>query len=310
MKSWSVLMCSILLMGTLAACGNKTEDAQTATTDKPAQTETKTETPAAEEPAAEEPAAEEPAAGDLQDGMYFAQGDMDEESGWQPYVILQVEGGKIADATWSATSINAGPDKKTYSEEGKYGMKAGGASSEWHEQAEKVEQYLIDNQDPAKITTDAEGHTDVVSGVSVHVNDFTKLAEEALAAGPVEAGPYKDGAYHAEAADFDAESGWKETADVTVVAGKIAAVNFSGVNKDGDDKKAYSKDGKYGMKEKGGAQAEWHEEAQKAEQYVIEKQDPAAVETKEDGTTDAISGVTIHVASYLQLAEQALKDAK
>ncbi|NGZ77401.1 FMN-binding protein [Saccharibacillus alkalitolerans] len=300
-KNWSVLMCSILLMGTLAACGSKNETAEPAA-QPAAQTETTKET-------ASEPAASE-SASSIQDGMYFAQGEMDAKSGWQPYVILKAEGGKITDATWSASSVNAGPDKKTYSEEGKYGMKAGGASSEWHEQAEKVEQYLIDNQDPAKITTDAEGHTDVVSGVSVHVNDFTTLAQEALAAGPVEAGPYKDGGYHAEAADFDAESGWKETVDVTVAAGKIVAVNFSGVNAAGEDKKTNSKEGKYGMKEKGGAQAEWHEEAAKAEQYLIEKQDPAAVETKEDGTTDAISGVTIHVGSYLKLAEQALANAK
>ncbi|WP_172198016.1 FMN-binding protein [Saccharibacillus qingshengii] len=306
-KNWSVMMCSVLLIGALSACGSNNEQAETKT--EPA----KTETAAAANDKAAEPAAAETApaekASELKDGMYFAQGDMDTESGWQPYVILQVEGGKITDATWSASSINAGPDKKTSSEEGKYGMKAGGGSTEWHEQAEKVEQYLIDNQDPAAITTNAEGYTDVVSGVPVHVNDFTEVAAAALAAGPVEAGPYKDGAYRAEASDFDPESGWKETADVTVAAGRIVAVNFSGINKAGEDKKTNSKEGKYGMKA-GGAQAEWHEEAEKTEQYLIEKQDPAAVETKEDGTTDAISGVTIHVASYLKLAEQALAEAK
>lgn len=304
-KHWSVMMCSVLLLGVLAACGNN-ETATTAT-EPAAQTETTTE--AASEPAATETTEPAEAASDLQDGMYFAQGEMDADSGWQPYVILQAEGGKITDATWSASSINAGLDKKTSSEEGKYGMKAGGASSEWHEQAEKIEQYLIDNQDPAKITTDAEGHTDVVSGVSVHVNDFTELAAQALAAGPVEAGPYKDGAYHAEAADFDADSGWKETVDVTVAAGKIVAVNFSGVNAAGEDKKTNSKEGKYGMKA-GGASSEWHEQAEKTEQYLIEKQDPTAVETTEDGKTDAISGVSIHIGSYLQLAEEALAGAK
>ncbi len=300
-KHGAVWMCGVLLAGALSACGSN-ETAEV-TAEPAAQAE-----PAKEAAAA--PAAETAAdASQRKDGLYFAQGDMDKESGWQPYVILQVTGGKIADADWSASSLNGGPDKKATSEAGKYGMKAGGASSEWHEQAEKIEQFLIDKQDPAAITTDAEGHTDVVSGVSIHVNDFTKLAETALAAGPVEAGPYKDGAYHAEAADFDAESGWKETVDATVAAGRIVAINFSGSNAAGEDKKTNSREGKYGMKA-GGAQAEWHEEAEKAEQYVIEKQDPAAVETKEDGTTDAISGVTIHVASYLKLAEQALADAK
>lgn len=36
-------------------------------------------------------------------------------------------------------------------------MKAGGASSEWHEQAAKAEEFLIEKQDPAAITFDAEG---------------------------------------------------------------------------------------------------------------------------------------------------------
>lgn len=179
-KHWSIMMCSVLLLGVLAACGSNNE---TATTTEPAaQTETAAE-PAATETAEPAETTAEPAeaASDLQDGMYFAQGEMDAESGWQPYVILQVEGGKITDATWSASSINAGLDKKTSSEEGKYGMKAGGASSEWHEQAEKAEQYLIEKQDPTAVETTEDGKTDAISGVSIHIGSYLQLAEEALA---------------------------------------------------------------------------------------------------------------------------------
>lgn len=113
----------------------------------------------------------------------------------------------------------------------------------------------------------------------------------------------KDGDYHAEAPEFDEKSGWKETMDITVKDGKITAVNWDGVHKDGGDtKKKQSKDGKYGMN--------WHEQAEKMEQELIAKQDPAAIATKDDGTTDAVSGVSIHVGGFVQLAQEALASAK
>lgn len=186
-------------------------------------------------------------------------------------------------------------------------MKAGGASSEWHEQAAKAEEFLIEKQDPAAITFDAEGKTDAISGVSVHVSDFVKAAQAALAAGPVEAGQYKDGGYHAEG-EMDAESGWKSTVDLTVANGNVVAVKFSGLNAAGDDKKQFSVDGKYGMKA-GGASAEWHEEIALAEKYFLENKGVAPTLDAE-GKTDAISGVSIHVGEYFTLAEKALEGAK
>ena len=57
----------------------------------------------------------------------------------------------------------------------------------------KMEEYLVAQQSVEGLTLNDEGRTDAVSGVSIHVNGFTQLAK-ALAAGPVEAGPYKDGA--------------------------------------------------------------------------------------------------------------------
>lgn len=173
-----------------------------------------------------------------------------------------------------------------------------------------MEEYLVAQQSVEGLALNDEGRTDAVSGVSIHVNGFTELAAKALAAGPVEAGPYKDGSYHAEAADFDAKSGWKETVDVTVINGKIATVSWNGIHKDGGtDKVTRSKSGEYGMKN-GGAQSEWHEQAYQAEQYLIEKQDPQAIVTAEDGKTDAISGVSIHVNGLVELATKALEGAK
>ncbi|WP_201769239.1 FMN-binding protein [Fervidicella metallireducens] len=189
----------------------------------------------------------------------------------------------------------------------------GKAQSEWHEQAEKAEAYLLEKQDPTAIKyTDAEGHTDAISGVSIHVMGFFKLAEKALANGPVQRGPYKDGTYHAEQENFDAKTGWKETVDLTVINGNIVAANWNAVNKaGGDDKKTQSEKGVYAMKEKGKAQSEWHEQAAKAEAYLLEKQDPTAIKyTDAEGHTDAISGVSIHVMGFFKLAEQALSQAK
>jgi len=124
-------------------------------------------------------------------------------------------------------------------------------------------------------------------------------------------GKYKDGTYHAEQADF-AENGWKETVDITVEDGKIVAANWNAVHKDGgDDKKAQSVSGAYGMVEKAKAQSEWHEQAEKAEAYLIEKQDPTDIAySNEEGNTDAITGVSIHVSSFFKLAEEALEGAK
>jgi len=183
----------------------------------------------------------------------------------------------------------------------------GGAQAEWHEQAIAAENYLIETQDPTAITyTDDAGHTDDIAGVSIHVVEFFNLAEKALEKGPVALGPYEDGVYYAEAAEF-ASSGWKGTVDLTVYNGRIMAVNWSAVNEAGQDKKEASINGDYGMVAKGGAQAEWHEQAYAAEAFLLETQDPAAITYNADGYTDAISGVSVHVNDFVELVEKALE---
>jgi major membrane immunogen (membrane-anchored lipoprotein) len=296
MKKATVILSSALILGLLAGCGNNTDKA-------PAATNTPTENNAAVNSGN---AATE--TGKYQDGVYFGTVEADAKTGWESYALLTVEGGKITKADWNAFNVNtAGDLKKKVSEDGKYGMKAGGASSEWHEQAAKAEEFLVEKQDPAAITLDGEGKTDAISGVSVHVTDFVKAAEAALAAGPVQPGQYKDGGYHAEG-EVDPNSGWTSTVDLTIANGNIVAVNFTGLNAAGDDKKQFSIDGKYGMKA-GGAQAEWHEEIAKVEQYFLENKG-VAPELTGEGKTDAISGVSIHVGEYFTLVEKALEGAK
>ncbi|WP_461204978.1 hypothetical protein [Clostridium sp. DL1XJH146] len=247
-----------------------------------------------------------------EDGIYFAQEDtFNAENGWKSMVTIEVKDGEITSVDWNAASKNAGDDKKTASENGGYPMvSAGGAQAEWYEQAALVEANLIETQDPTAVEyTDEEGHTDAIAGVSVHVNDFYAVAEEALANGPVGSGMYTDGAYHAEEAEFS--HGWKGTVDLTVVNGYIVAANWSAISEEGgDDKKTASMNGEYGMFEGGEAQSAWYEQAQLAEAYLLETQEITDVEyTDEEGHTDVIAGVSVHVSDFYQLVQEALKDA-
>lgn len=287
----------VLVLALLAGCaGNQPVD-QPAATEPEIEEKTQTEEPKEE--------------AKYKDGIYFAQGDeFSPKSGWKSVVTLEVKDGKIAKVDWTGAHISAGADKKTASIEGNYPMvERGGAQSHWHEQAMATEAYLIETQDPKAIEySDNEGRTDAISGVSIHVNDFYALVEKALENGPVGKGKYKDGAYSAEEPEFSAKSGWKSTVDLTVINGNIVSVYWSGDHKDGGlDKRTASIEGNYPMVEKGGAQSHWHEQAAAAEAFLLEKQDPTAIEYSDDeGNTDAISGVSITVSSLFKLAEEAL----
>lgn len=252
----------------------------------------------------------------LKDGKYFAQQDGFGSSGWKSQVVLEVKGGKITAANWNGVSNIAGAmDKKAYDKAGNYNMvKFGKAQAEWYQQAEKVEQYLVKTQDyKFNKYSDAEGHTDAISGASIHVKEFFDLAQKALAAGPVAKGSYaKDGWFYAEQTDFDKNSGWKDTVLLTVVNGRIVDVVWNGISNDKTKKSKIveSVSGNYNMVKFGKAQAEWHEQAAKAQAALLAAQDPAKIAVKADGKTDAISGVSIAVAPFLQLAANALKAAR
>lgn len=124
-------------------------------------------------------------------------------------------------------------------------------------------------------------------------------------------GKYEDGIYFAQEDGFG-DSGWKYMVTIEVANGEIVSADWNGAFKGGgDDKDTVSANGEYGMVANGGAQAEWHEQAAKAEAYLVETQDPTAIEyTDDEGHTDAISGVSIHVVEFFKLAEEALANAK
>lgn len=306
-KLMALGLTAVLAVSMLAGCSAPAEE--------PKVEETTTEAPAETEAATEETTEEASEEAKYADGFYFAKEDeFSEKSGWKSTVILEVKDGKIVTVDWNAVSIKAGLNKEEASIAGLYPMvENGGAKAPWHDQATLAEEYLLETQDPTAIQYAEDNyHTDAISGVSIGVSPLFKLAEQALAAGPQEMGPYTDGAYHAEEADFSEKSGWKGTVDLTVVFGNIESVNWSGVHKDGgDDKKTASMNGAYPMVENGGAQAPWHEQAAKAEAHLLATQDPTDIQYAEDNYhTDAISGVSIGVSPLFTLAEEALSTAK
>ncbi len=302
------MMLALLVLASIALFSCVKDTAPATTTPAPAATPAAAVAPAPTPAPTPAPAPAPAPVQKYQDGIYFAMDEAFGSSGWKETATVTVQGGKIVSADWNGVNIKGGVDKKTYDKAGKYNMVAfGKAQAEWYQQAEKAEAYLIASQDPAKITyKNAEGNTDDIAGVSVHVSAFFNLAAKALAAGPVGRGPYADGAYFAIDADFPA-SGWKEYVSLTVLNGRIAAVNWSGVNKTGDEKKAYDKAGKYNMVAYGKAQAEWYQQAEKVEAYLVAKQDAKTLTYKDaEGRTDDIAGVSIHVSPLFALAEKAL----
>ena len=119
MKKASVILSSVLALGLLAGCGNNTDNAATPT-NAPAET-TAPATNAGN-------AGTE--TGQYADGTYYGTAAAADD-GWQYFAVLTVEDGKITKANWDAFNVNkAGDTKKKLSEDGVYGMKAGGASSD------------------------------------------------------------------------------------------------------------------------------------------------------------------------------------
>ncbi len=111
----------------------------------------------------------------------------------------------------------------------------------------------------------------------------------------------REGVYRATAAEE--EFGFVDSVELTVVNGEITAVNWDAVNAQGESKKTLSKEGKYVMSDTG---LSWHEQAAVMEQALLETQDPSAlVYDTETGKTDAYSGATVRVATFVKLAMEA-----
>ena len=120
----------------------------------------------------------------------------------------------------------------------------------------------------------------------------------------------KDGFYFAEEAEFQS-SGWKYQVVLQVKGGKIVSANWNGINSLGlEDKKTVASSGRYGMVKASKLGKEWHEQAALVEKYLVDTQDLSfAKYTTPAGNTDAISGVSIHVKEFFELAKAAAASA-
>lgn len=318
MKKLLILMLSLLLIGTLVV-GCTADEGDTSETSAPA-----------EEPADETDA---DSGASYEDGVYFAQADEFADSGYKYFVVLTIEDGKITDATWDGTNIQPMGSKVAFSESGEYGMENIAEAGAWHEQAAGAEQWLIENQDPTAITyTSDEGYTDDLetdagASVSVNVSDFFELAEKALEAGPVEEGEYATPDNYiatakipadTNAEDYDPTNAWDFELDLIVVNGTIVDSHYNATfagefsdetakffkeDRDGnlDENAPISKvelGEDYGM--------DWKGNAENIDAYVVENQGFDVDYTDDEGHTDSISGVSIHVNEYEELFKDAL----
>ena len=246
-------------------------------------------------------------------GVYFAEDTgFDTPGGWKEQVVVTVAGGRITKVIWNGVSNLGLPDRRTVAAAGGYGMKkVSKLGLEWDKEAAAVEAYLLKSQDPAFDRFNQDGTTDVISGASLHVRIFYELLRKALAAGPVARGIYrKDGWYFREQADFDKDTGWKESVLITVANGTIVDVIWNGINKSPTlkSKLIEAQSGRYNMG-KTAKKGEWNVQAAAVQAAILKAQDPAKIPVKPDGTTDAISGASIHVTA-IGLAAEALRAAR
>jgi len=239
------------------------------------------------------------------DGFYFAEEAAFARDGWKYQAVVEVAGGRIVSSKYNAVNVLGLADKKTLAKEGAYKM--GAKQGEWDVQSARVEAGLVKIGDASKIKTKPNGTTDAISGVSILVKNFLDLVPKALAAGPVEKGSYKkDGWYYAKASAFDS-TGYASTALITVVNGRIVDAVSDAVSKSGGDTKyVRAIKGTYKM---GARQGEWHLQADRMGKALVKVQDPTKIATKSNGTTDAISGVTVFVNEFFKIAGEALKSA-
>ena len=198
-------------------------------------------------------------------------------------VTMTVENGKIASMTWDEGKDGAW--KSELSANGQYVMKP-----IWKTQAEKMCAYVVENQSTDGLNLNDSGKTDVVSGVSISVNGFVDLVNEAIAEANGADGTYekvKDDAVYVT---------------VTIAGGKITAVTWDELQ-NGEWKSVLSEQGKYVMK------PIWKTQAERMCAYVVENQTTAGLNLNDSGKTDVVSGVSISVNTFVDMVNEALVQA-
>ncbi|MGE4571670.1 MAG: hypothetical protein AB7E09_02885 [Candidatus Izemoplasmatales bacterium] len=199
-----------------------------------------------------------------------------------------------------------------------YGMvERGGAEYEWYEQANFITDFVIENGFDALETIEVEGslELDNVANVSITVDDYMVVLRDVnIKAGEREMFPL-DGEFTA----FDVHlhsNGAPMITSVTVtiengqvVAYYIDALQSNGTTFEWNPKTKKELGDAYGMVDRGGAIAEWYEQAALIEAYWLEN-GVKSVTTDESTVIDNVAGVTIKDGGYTALAAEAVELAK
>ena len=236
----------------------------------------------------------------LADGTYEAKGEpMD---GYTDQVSMTVKEGKITEVVWESVGED-GSKKSVLSENGEYVMTEDGLT--WKEQAEAMVAALVENQSLEFANLNEQGKTDAVSGVSISVGGFVNLAEQCMkeAAGLTQTLALQDGTYEAKGTPAD---GYTDQVTMTVKEGKITEVAWESVGEDGSKKSVLSENGEYVMTEDG---LTWKEQAEAMVAALVENQSLEFANLNEQGKTDAVSGVSISVGGFVNLAQQCMNQA-
>jgi len=236
-------------------------------------------------------------------------------------VVVDVE---FKDGEPSKVSIDViqedGSSKKEAAANGEYVMKAD-AEYHWGEQIELIEEALNENGvDVSKINlTDDDGHTDAVSGVSMKVKAYLEAVEEVVNA--VKNGEELPSGFTGAKVDERKYDPEKEDMLITkVVYSHGEPVNVSidvqlaeavdlGDGKTSTSKKEVAAAGKYVMVE--GSDNTWDKQITALEAFIVENNfDLNKVTlTNDEGNTDAVTGVSIKVGTYLEAVQAVLDSA-
>lgn len=158
---------SMLSMAAITGCGNKNTAAPNPATPTPIATLAPTNTPTPDTDKVV-----------LKDGTYEKIG-TEAEQGYIYEMKMVVENGVITSLTYDGKN-EAGESKATLSLNGGYTMTETGLT--WAAQAEALANYVIENSSVTELkdSLDADGKTDVITGVSINIQGFLAYAEELL----------------------------------------------------------------------------------------------------------------------------------
>lgn len=200
-----------------------------------------------------------------------------------------------------------GQSKKALAASGEYVMSQAEGALQWDAQIEAVETFLTENNfDTTKINiTDEDGHTDTLTGVSMKVGTYVQLVQDLM--DKVAAGETEFGFSGSKKVEFEGEKG-TDVVEIVYNNGTPVNLNIDVIQADGSSKRAASEEGTYDM----GGELKWHEQMDLLEDFIVANNfDTTKVNlTDEDGHTDAVTGVSIKVGSYLDLVTQALEQTK